>query len=1000
MPRFRSECLRSCTDVCKQKIEQLQTECGGCQEPRFANFMTDAGRKLVKCGLGSDDGTGQGSRCRKLDTVLNTACCAGADGVMGNADDTCQIPWTMPTTCHTDGTGLCAAAVQSGGVQCPELYVNDAGRLGLYADCGGQLNQLLASTSVESKTAHYCDDNPPPALTPDANRALQDTTTPSPEQRVEEMFEESRERQPEETRKHPSEQGLRQTMVTSAPHRAPTADTPQRAQRRALQVGSQSEACQQAYQSAFAATLPGNGGVGGVCSGASCTQHCQTLIHTMLEACKGQTFQDPLATVDTEYSFNQKAVAALAINGPRDCHYSMSYESCDELCSPVGILDLLNNEPGVYTECAKFFMGVDFHSWNGCTDAGGHPVSDVVKDRCWSRYTQVVQKCSGCSDPFVENVIFKLSKAVAQDECDTCAHPQETANKIREVCCAGADGILNTGDDPCTEVVQCVDHRRADCTANGGKPRPPPMPQCTNGTVSVDSVAGGPCTGMPMEHTGRHFRPAVPPRCQVSRYNSSVAPGGVTNAQDCEKTGHTFTAATNTSAAQCSHDVWTSGDAHNRRDCEETGHVFVQGAPARCTAHGRINTQPNGQYDHTMPCNAPDCWPASPKGEEPGTPGYRSAQDVCEQTYRMPSCDVSQEFSSVHWYNPETCSSVYRPNTACKAYVSELALSGKGCTSTFLESVPARRVFGDCGGDIMGPQGLVAKGRPCGPEVFTSEYGGDLTRPPATTNPHARASWGSCMNSTGYLVELKSGQSCNMRCQSSFCIDGNQPQCIDGRLNWGGSGQQMVCKVQPIVSCDFPPNGGCDPLTTCNDTAPGLFNLKKVTCAPCPPGYYGTGHSGCHDVNECLMRANGGCDEHTTCANTDGGYTCSDCPSGMSGDPYRVGGCCPDGTRFTFSEATGSQCVAEAVPEPEPEPIVAERCRAADFDTRTADLVSACCPATAECPPTRCDHPCHHALDVFVKSCAGMLATADDQVKQQVAALQTLCDDSAGMLLH
>ena len=67
----------------------------------------------------------------------------------------------------------------------------------------------------------------------------------------------------------------------------------------------------------------------------------------MLEACKGQTFQDPLATVDTEYSFNQKAVAALAINGPRDSHYSMSYESCDELCSPVGILDLLNNEPGV-----------------------------------------------------------------------------------------------------------------------------------------------------------------------------------------------------------------------------------------------------------------------------------------------------------------------------------------------------------------------------------------------------------------------------------------------------------------------------------------------------------------------------------------------------------------------------------------------------------------------------------------------------------------------------
>ena len=31
--------------------------------------------------------------------------------------------------------------------------------------------------------------------------------------------------------------------------------------------------------------------------------------------------------------------------------------------------------------------------------------------------------------------------------------------------------ILNTGDDPCSEHVQCVDHRRPNCFDNGGKPR-------------------------------------------------------------------------------------------------------------------------------------------------------------------------------------------------------------------------------------------------------------------------------------------------------------------------------------------------------------------------------------------------------------------------------------------------------------------------------------------------------------------------------------------------
>jgi hypothetical protein len=40
-------------------------------------------------------------------------------------------------------------------------------------------------------------------------------------------------------------------------------------------------------------------------------------------------------------------------------------------------------------------------------------------------------------------------------------------------------------------------------------------------------------------------------------------------------------------------------------------------------------------------------------------------------------------------------------------------------------------------------------------------------------------------------------------------------------------------------------NGGCDPLTTCTDTAGG------TTCGPCPADYAGTGETGCVDPLAC-----------------------------------------------------------------------------------------------------------------------------------------------------
>eukprot|EP01047_Picozoa_sp_COSAG01_P057149 COSAG01_NODE_6572_length_3603_cov_2.804795_5_plen_421_part_00 len=346
--------------------------------------------------------------------------------------------------------------------------------------------------------------------------------------------------------------------------------------------------------------------------------------------------------------------------------------------------------------------------------------------------------------------------------------------------------------------------------------------------------------------------------------------------------------------------------------------TYLQNTPNHfcCTTSKTVNADANGNhYDHKLPCNAPRCWNAEPKGT-PGSPGFVSARELCELTYVMPSCPTSQEFKPVTWYNPDTCATVYKPKSACKSYINALALSGKKCTSTFLSSIEARRAFVDCDGNV---EQLAATGRPCGPAEFTREYGGDPTKPPATQNIHARASWGSCTNHTGHLVELKSGQSCTMTCGTGFCIEGSQPHCIDGHLSWGANDQKMICKPQEVANCQFPPNGGCDPHTTCSDTGTGLFNLKVVTCGACPPGYFGTGRTGCHDVDECNQRVNGGCDKQTVCHNTDGGYQCNpkdchdtschnQCPDGYNGDPFRDGGCCEDGKIYVADGEHGATC--------------------------------------------------------------------------------------------
>jgi hypothetical protein len=149
--------------------------------------------------------------------------------------------------------------------------------------------------------------------------------------------------------------------------------------------------------------------------------------------------------------------------------------------------------------------------------------------------------------------------------------------------------------------------------------------------------------------------------------------------------------------------------------------------------------------------------------------------------------------------------------------------------------------------------------------------------------PPAHASAGTCDASE----RMPSGTGCEFTCETGWCVAGEQPRCEEG----GQLINTMRCEQQSVASCTFPPNGGCDPLTTCSDTET-LFGKKLVKCSECPRGFYGSGRSGCYKIDVCTRIFHyGGCDHRTTCTNTDFGYSCSACPAPLIGDPYYENGC-------------------------------------------------------------------------------------------------------------
>ena len=99
-------------------------------------------------------------------------------------------------------------------------------------------------------------------------------------------------------------------------------------------------------------------------------------------------------------------------------------------------------------------------------------------------------------------------------------------------------------------------------------------------------------------------------------------------------------------------------------------------------------------------------------------------------------------------------------------------------------------------------------------------------------------------------------------------------ECAPCPPGYSGSGETRCVLA---VSCAVD-NGGCDEVVSCTDTAAG------PVCGSCPPGYDGDGAVGCVDYDACAAQP---CFRGVHCTDLPApqmGFTCSACPAGFVGD--------------------------------------------------------------------------------------------------------------------
>jgi hypothetical protein len=207
-------------------------------------------------------------------------------------------------------------------------------------------------------------------------------------------------------------------------------------------------ACSEAYSEVFTAALFGS------CSGynasethnafnPACLHSCQKAIDKMLRMCKNETVTETVGGVVVRHSFVQKASNALQVLGAPACVYHLGRDECDrDVCTLAALIHKL--EDG---KCAEINTSpsVYISEWKACS--GG-------SNTCWDQFATLAQKCGGCQDGPIKELLEQVATKSAGSECFVqggCKDPATVATDIKSVCCAGRDGKVGTGDDPCKE---------------------------------------------------------------------------------------------------------------------------------------------------------------------------------------------------------------------------------------------------------------------------------------------------------------------------------------------------------------------------------------------------------------------------------------------------------------------------------------------------------------------------------------------------------------------
>ncbi|NXH11671.1 CUBN protein, partial [Bucco capensis] len=157
----------------------------------------------------------------------------------------------------------------------------------------------------------------------------------------------------------------------------------------------------------------------------------------------------------------------------------------------------------------------------------------------------------------------------------------------------------------------------------------------------------------------------------------------------------------------------------------------------------------------------------------------------------------------------------------------------------------------------------------------------------------------TCENTQGSYSCSCTPETYGPHCGSRFddCQEGSEQLCVHGTCLDADRDQPGVPKYQctcapgwmsppgsPACSADIDECSLASPPCSENPPVQCLNTAGSYSCAPCPAGWEGDGHT-CQDVDECAS-ANGGCSEAPAvpCINTAGSFRCGACPPGYEGD--------------------------------------------------------------------------------------------------------------------